>query len=82
MLTISRSHIYPGLLDIQLEIYTGRLDLEEEIKKFGNFGNWNINKKTEGQRAVLSCVHRGQLRQAVSKEAKKSEEERLEERIK
>ena len=63
MLTISHSRIYPGLLDIQLEIYTGRLDLEEEIKKFEN---WNINKKTKGQRAVLSCVHRGQPRQGTA----------------
>ena len=27
MLTISHSRIYPGLLDIQLEIYTGCIDL-------------------------------------------------------
>jgi hypothetical protein len=45
--------VIPGLLDIQLELYTGRLDLEEETKVEG--------KKLENQKEVRGPMSSTQL---------------------
>ena len=45
--------VIPGLLDIQLAIYTGRLDLEEGIKK--------LRKKLENQEEVQGPTSSTQL---------------------
>ena len=44
--------VIPGLLDIQLEIYAGRSDLEEEIKVEEKFGKIKESPRTTEQYLV------------------------------